>query len=611
MLTFSGCQHFLSLVMSKQLSINHIVNELEEVEDFKSVISLDISYILDLDKLESQLSKCTNLEILSFGGAIYIPRIPEVVFSLKKLHTLIIKNCSINYISPSIAKLEELKTLVLNNLYLLEFPSAIGYLTKLEELNLMNAKFRDNLESLEDLKQLRHLNLYRTGIKDLSKVIYSLPKLQELLVPKKIYLEIIKKHPAFEQQLSYLFQSTALEKKYISSLLNLLKRNNYSPKFRAILMNLLAGNYNKVKQFASINEILAATDVKSIESIRLKALEYYEQKWGNMHASSLGNNAHIAVQGKLGINKKELQKKLKNQGIKYSAKISDKTTHLLLGQLSHGAYEEALERKIPIVTEQIVLHFINDHTEQYLVDDADTSQEYAENISNLLLSGQEDNIALALELFKEGGFPKELLTELFIAYKQTTSKTVEKEAQRLLRQYGSVALIDFIKKRDFLFYQYGAESSLTTKLNRLEKNTELNTLKIAWYAYRQHKKGLSYLLKKLPSNEKLDLLQSLMIGDSLDLQNLGLTSIPKEVFELTNLASLNLRYNRISTISLKLLPKLVDLRELNLTANYKLWTKKNVRNSYGDLAKSNSEQQSILTKKLRLILPNLKVMLRS
>jgi Leucine-rich repeat (LRR) protein len=594
--------------MNKRLSL-HSADELETVDDFKSVVSLEVSSVLDLTKFEYYLRKCVNLEILHMSGVLFASHIPEVVFSLTKLHTLIIKNCSINYISPSISKLEALKTLALNSLYLLEFPSAIGYLSKLEELNLMNTKFKNNLEDLGDLKELRHLNVYKTGIKRLSKVIYSLPKLRELLVPKKIYNEILKKNPIFEQQLSYLFESTPLEKKYISSLLNLLKRNNYSLEFRAILMNLLAGNYNKIDQFASINEILAATDVKSIEVIRLKALEYYEQKWGKNYSNRLGSHAHIAVMGKLGINKKELQKKLKNQGIKYSAKISLKTTYLLLGQLSHGAYLEALERKIPIVTEQIVVNFINDHTEQYLVDDADTSEEYAENISNLLLSGQEDNIALALELFKDGGFPKELLTELFIAYRQTTSVTVQKEAERLLRQYGSVALIDFIKKKDFLFYEYGSENSLITKLNKLEKNTELNTLKIAWYGYRHHQKGLCFLLKKLPSNAKLQLLQELKKGDSLDLSSLGLTSIPKEVFELTTLASLNLRYNRISTIPVKLLQKLVELRELNLTGNYKLWTKKNVDNSYGDLAKINADQQSILTNKLVLILPNLNVKL--
>jgi hypothetical protein len=81
------------------------------------------------------------------------------------------------------------------------------------------------------------------------------------------------------------------------------------------------------------------------------------------------------------------------------------------------------------LSEQYVLEFINDNSEQYLVDDVDLNTAH---IGHLVLNGQDENILLALTLFKQSGFPKELLTELFLAHRQTDSTEIHRESERLI-----------------------------------------------------------------------------------------------------------------------------------------------------------------------------------
>lgn len=576
----------------KQRITLYSIDDLETVEDYEEIVCIRTNSYYKSKRFGELIGKCINLEELYFLESYFKVTIPMSILTLPKLQTLVFRGVEADAILPFIGKLRSLKTLGLQEHFLPAFPKSLIDLPNLEELDFNNTEFGTDTNSwglLSSIKSLRYINLLRARLEEFPIEITEQHSLTELAVPKKFYNQLQKHLPSFCAKIPYLYSHSTLEKKYYYNLLNICRKHQFDWSFRAVLFNLLAGNMDKLDRLATKEMILKTTDVKLLEIIRLKALEYYHHKWGKNTTTPLTKNAQLAVVGKIGINKQELRKKLKEQGIKYSSKIGSKTTHLLLGQLPNGAYQEALERQIPILSEQYVLEFINTNSEQYLVDDVDINTEH---IGQLLLSGQDENVLLALNLFKQGGFPTELLTELFLAHRQTDNTEIHRESERLIRQYGSINLVDELKKNQAFFSKYASEIGIKRKLKNLQKRTELNTLKIARYGYQSYKKGFTFLLSELPKTESIQLLRERMENKRLSLAQIGLTTLPTTLFELQDLEVLDLSYNyQLRSISTKLLPKLKQLKTLILKGNYNLLENKK------------------MLRKIKEVLPNLKIQL--
>jgi len=555
----------------KQRITLYSIDDLETVKDYEEIVCIRTNSYYKSKRFGELIAKCINLEELYFMESYFKVTIPTSILKLPKLHTLVFRGVETSAVLPFIDQLKSLKIVGLQELSFPSFPKSLLDLPNLEELDFNTTQFGKETNSwalLSSISTLKHLNLLRAKFEQFPIEITEQSTLSELAVPKKMYNQLVKKQPNFCTNIPYLYSHSTLEKKYYYNLLNICRKHHFDASFRVVLFNLLAENRDKLDRFATKAMILKTTDVKLLEVIRLKALEFYHNKWGKNTVLPLAKGAQLAVVGKIGINKQELRKKLKDQGIKYSSKITTKTTHLLLGQLSNGAYREALEQQIPILSEQYVLAFINANSEQYLVDDADIDTAH---IGQLLLSGQDENILLALTLFKQGGFPKELLTELFLAHRQTDNKAIHRESERLIRQYGSIHLVDILKKNQLIFSKYASEIGIKRKLKNLQKRTELDCLKIAKHGYLTYKKGFTFMLSELPLPESVQLLRERVQNQSLSLAQIGLTTIPLSLFELQELEVLDLSYNyQLKSISTKLLPKLSQLKTLILKGNHYL-----------------------------------------
>lgn len=568
----------------KQRITLYSIDDLETVEDYEEIVCIRTNSYYKSKRFGELIGKCINLEELYFLESYFKVTIPMSILELPKLQTLVFRGVEASSILPFIGKLKSLKTLGLQEHSFPNFPKSLIDLPYLEELDFNNTQFGKDTNSwalLSSMKSLKYINLLRAKLDQLPLEITEHHSLSELAVPKKFYNQLVKHFPDFCANISYLYSHSALEKKYYYNLLNICRKHQFDWSFRIVLFNLLAGNMDKLDRFATKEMILRTTDVKLLEIIRLKALEYYDNRWGKNTKHPLAKNAQLAVVGKVGINKQELRKKLKEQNIKYSSKITPKTTHLLLGQLPNGAYTEALKQQIPILSEQYVLEFINNNSEQYLVDDADVNTEH---IGQLLLSGQDENVLLALTLFKQGGFPKELLTELFMAHRQTDNTAIHRESERLIRQYGSINLVDELKKNQAIFSKYASDIGIKRKLKNLQKRTELDCLKIARHGYLAYKKGLTFLLSELPQAASIQLLRERVENKKLSLSQVGLTTLPTSLFELKELEVLDLSYNyQLRSISTKLLPKLTQLKVLILKGNYIILDNKKLLQKIRDL----------------------------
>ncbi len=553
----------------------HSLNALSQVSDkttVKAVTVLDS----DKDRFIALLLQCPNLEQLTLLDVEFQWKksnlLEETIYKLTTLRSLIISGGRIPEFDRRIANLTELRQLFILGLEYGKFPNDILLLDKLEELDLNNSKlYNSDLSNLYLLKRLKYLNLWRTGIREFPDDITELTELQELILPKSGYKKNLKEQPDFCAKLPYLFQEKPLEKRSLTGVVNYARKMGYSWEFRSLLLNLLGENEARIEQLATVENLLAITNIPRQEMLRLKALDYYQAHFAPQDLSFLGAaEGTLAVLGKLGINKNELRQKLKDIGIKYTTKVTDKTTAVVIGQTPKDSYLVALERKIPILTESKLIEYLDSKLDLYLLEGEEEisppaqTQEQIEQVGNLLRSNNDDNRTLALTFFKYGGFPKELLTSVFIALRQSNNTTIERDCQRLIKQYGSIMLINYSKQTFPIFSETISESSCLSTLKRLAKNTELDTVQIAQWGQQYYGRGKTYLLSFHKGKDKVAYLKTLCEGTQLELRGNSIKKYPEAINELNFLTELDLSQNHYLEAIPDSIAQLTNLRKLNI-----------------------------------------------
>lgn len=536
-----------------------------------SVSKLTISpYDLSLVKANI-LSQFVNIEELYLHPSAVPHSLPLAVFGWKKLHTLTLQGVHTPPLWPHLAKLPHLKVLHIQAKQLARLPYELSNCQQLRELNWLETSFKENFEGwylLEQLPQLAWMNLLKAQFK--RPVLEGLEDLQlkGLLLPKHHFSYFYKNHKAYCEELFYCYQYTAAEAKSYKKIVQLAQKKQWSWPQRALALQFLAQNQAKITALATPERVLPLTDLPILEPLRLQTIDYYTTQWAA--PLPLPVTAHLAVLGKIASNKKTLKQQLQAIGWQYQAAIKASTTHVLLGQNSKGAYEAALERGLVFLSELQVLDYINSQRELYLLEEQEETPEQIQSIQELLYTGKEENISLALAFFEQGGFPKQLLTPLFFAYNMVGNITLRKEIGQLLRQYAPPAVVALIAKVLVGLYQAVTEEHLKKHLQQVQQQTSLETLELAQAIYQTTGHGLTFLLQVLPFEEQVQLLRDLLEDRTLHLSSLGLKAVPAAVYALKELEELNVYNNNLKTIPISKLQQLPKLKCINAPYNYDL-----------------------------------------
>lgn len=527
----------------------------------------------ELDAALRTIKTFKNLEQFecSWGGS--WSHIPDSILKLPQLRYLSFPRNYLSEIPMEITYAENLEVLDLGHNNIQRIPQELASLKKLKILNLNKNPIQDIEEGVLEMKSLRHLKINKAIFTKLPEVLVQLiPKLDVLVLPRKLTTSLKKKYPELEAKVPYLYQWTSLEKKHLKKLEQTFMREDYADELQIFLFNLLAGRSEKIQHQSNTLKLLEAANFKGVEPIRLRALEFLSRSLEEEARSALTQSARICVQGRIGINKNELRQKLKSHNIQYTAKLDDKTTHYLVGQLPGKAVYEAKGKGIHLLTEKNIIDYWESVENPYLLEAAKESPEQLEGMAAMLTSNQVESISVALEMFRQGGFPKSLITELFVAYKCLMDKPVqEREAERLLRQYGSANLIAKLNMENALFSYKLGENTTSSYLSKYEKNTELDSIKMAKIVYQFFGNGILYLIRRLSQEEALKFMESeLMKEGELDLSQKGLKTIPPIVYKLGDkLKKLNLKRNNIERI-LDKVKVFTALEVMDLRDNYAL-----------------------------------------
>lgn len=192
------------------------------------------------------------------------------------------------------------------------------------------------------------------------------------------------------------------------------------------------------------------------------------------------------------------------------------------------------------------------------------SKEEIQNLSELFLSKDDANTQLAFEIMKPHGFISELMTEIFVVYKLTKSDPLREKATLLLNEYGSSGVKAAMDRR----LEFKTEKTIKKNIVKYVQTSdnELDGLKFAKALYNKYDLGFAYLMKEASSDEKRAILAKHKEGTSFLLQNKGLTAMPNEFFEFTDLEEIDISSNKLSSISSKF-KVFKNLKKLNASSN--------------------------------------------
>ncbi len=268
---------------------------------------------------------------------------------------------------------------------------------------------------------------------------------------------------------------------------------------------------------------------------------------------------------------KALRERLADLGIKLGRTINEKTTHVLLN--SNPSTTKGLENhSCTLLSDQQLQAKLDELEQPYLQEEDQETQHSVDHIRSLLLSKNDDNILLAIQIIEGGGFPTELIPELFIAMKFSNSKEVYQQSKKILSKYLGTKGKKSIQ-RTLNLAEHMQEHRLTKNLKKYTQGIDdLDGIAIAKVLYESYGKGMQYLWKysKDPDYNK-KIIEDHLEGDSFEITDKGLTILPKELADYPQITKVNISKNQFKSVP-KVLTKLPNLTHLNISKNYYIKT---------------------------------------
>lgn len=348
------------------------------------------------------------------------------------------------------------------------------------------------------------------------------------------------------------------DKNAIKQLVASFHKDDVSQETRLSYLDILVG-----KGKESTDEELVAALGSGATKLSRVAQTLLEARWKSRRFA-LKSGAEIVVGGRIA-ERSVIKDRLERVGVKIKKKVSKKTTAVVLGAKHAGKFATD---EVPVFLESH-LHAALDAVDKRPLDDAPA--ESAEQLSELLMSTDESNVRVALEMIKQGGKPEGLLEKLLlIAQYPEFERKLRNRAKTLFERHAGAETVAAVRKNlaRTSFFNSG-ETKLARRLAAIGKGSAgaIDAMRLATLMYERSGDGLKFLLKKTKKPAlRRALLDARRSGNKLDLSKRELPRIPDEIAELSGLQEVDLEGNHITELN----PALFELgavKMLNLSEN--------------------------------------------
>ncbi len=550
-----------------QFANNALTKLPKSIGNWKLLSELHVSSN-QLKELPDNITKCVHLRGLKVGSN-QLTTLPNLE-NMAWLSDLYISNNQLSSFGFDIGKLSSLKWLFMRNNQFTELPDVFNQFP-----NLYDVHINDNpLTKLPPtLLHKENMHMLSIGNLQLKKV-----PLRALFIPNLKYLyakgngldeKILDQRKTFVKAVDTKNSSWSDVKIFYNIATQTDNPNNYplTTFFKALSFSFLMTQNN--------------------------ALNYIRKDWEKkLKDSPLQKGSSIVSLGKTSFKKNEVKKKLKEWGIKMTPKINDQTTHVIL-EKGVKQYDGVDKEGLIFIPEQALQDFINENETLYLNEET-TPQEEVDNIKALLLSVENDMVAVGVEMMTNLGVPSDCMEALLLVFKNTYHSTaVRNKAKKLLLLHGDAQLKSNIEKyKSANIISKKVHGYIQRDIKCLIKNTTLDSVTLAEHLYFHHDFDIQILLGITNDDDYQErLLKRFLERDpylsinisffkepkrlfKLPIKNLIVSSwgwglddqFPQEFFQLTQLEKLSIEIRGLKEIPTEL-TKLTKLHTLSLNYN--------------------------------------------
>lgn len=605
-----------------------------------------------LTRLPEDIGELDQLETLDIADqSTFFIRLPESVTELSQLKTMYLQGNDVHRLPEKFEKLTQLETLWLGDAFE-KFPVEVCALTQLKELNLGGSTIRRLPQEIQQLQNLQvfdygdcaQLNLTETfeqlaGLPEVTKIRLSRKQLKTL--PATIAgLATVE-----EVDLRGCYMLNLTEAVFVLSKMPRLKvlrlgmGRQALPANMHLLDHLQTVQIDYPEHFMQDNEYLPGgipLEWGLLEQIQFKSNSTYFdttnqfiREYGKelypkerkmfFYGVCTGNFDHLLeyiddplkkegfhleraiffVTGKIGgFTQKELKEKFARYGIQVSAKITPRVTHAIIGRFTKPEIvAQIFALPIAIVLEDYLKEFIWSKDQPFLMT-ADTDM--TNHVLDLLMSEDEDNFRLALQIIEGGGANTQIVTYLMVISLFYPDSDIRKEARKLFKKYATSDLQQHVR----VHWRASLRDKMQSYyLRQLTQHSDLNQgefmvmrARISWAGINSNihrlflKENIDFSqisLNELPwslsrltdvrqvnlsTNDALDfaqvfsVLQQLPSLEELIISRCNITTLPPELYELKQLKKLDIGHNNLVNLPAQM-AQLTGLEELVLDGN--------------------------------------------
>ncbi len=486
-----------------------IKNIPEEVFKHTRLEKLDLSYN-NISEIDDRIGSLNYLKHLDLSNN-KLQFLPESISNLKKLEVLILSNNQLEVFPKIITKLHNLKTLKIKGNKIKELPEEIGTLRLLKQLDLGFNPLKKLPQALSVLTKLTELSCTSNHFSEFPSVLLEMEQLKH---PEKLDLGFRLKLPL--HRLRQLFK-----------VLKHLKKQKASSEVKAAAFNIYMHNrYEGDPIF--ITPLLQINYVEFSQAIRNYLIEQYSSK--------IKEKSCIAILGKTDWVETEMHA----QDVEISTEITSKTTHLIVGRQVTKQQIATIPKGLSYISEKMLLTCLNPKLP------AEWLTEHRGKLTELLLSEQNENISLALQISRDNELLDSLLTELLIAYTyiNTGNKTLRDEIKEIFY----TRIPDFEKiilpNSSFSFFtSKKSENMIMQGIKNITHQTKCwDGMKIAHYLYKKHGAGYHYIMEYSTVLQEQKWLKQFAEGNEIRFSELKkLKQLPKSIILFNGIKTLNLR----------------------------------------------------------------------
>ncbi len=457
---------FLGLKSIEELSLSYgsMTQEIQEnIFSLKTLkkLSLNGNFVYLKDEIAQRTrfevfsEKITNLKNLQSLSIINskITEIPAFFKNLKQLQELDFSSNNIKELPFLLSDMPHLTKLVLNGNKKLLIDNIFSNKNNLRELELIACNLKNIPDSILNCERLEKINFYANKLGFLSEKILQLPNLLDIYIDKNPFCKTTE-----------LKTSTT-----VNNLLASFRKRNLSIQLQMLEFSLIQ-NRTEILKNAKKEDLLACVYVANAP-IRRNALAALENHIKTPFSLKLDKEKMvISVLGDVsGVKIMALTNFFKEKEYKIISKITDKTTHICIGEQPKIALETILEtvskQKITLVLPKHLKDFQQLLEKPYLLD---VSEEMTKNIADLLKSENADNQQLAIQMMDVGGIPDEILYLLVLMvmgnthnYFSTSFEGKSQKIRQLLAKYAPSNLLAAVEK----YYRKGTDNGIKLLLN--------------------------------------------------------------------------------------------------------------------------------------------------